>query len=142
MTPILILIIKIQKKGMRAISFAHYLGTATSPLFKSLNILNFKKLVIQRIALHMIKYTMGVVPHPITDLFALNNEIHNYNTRQTHDLQIHAGRGEIVYKLFSFHGVYIWNHISRKIPVDVSYACFKNLIKTYLLTNDILYRVR
>ena len=134
-------IIKIQKKGIRAISFAHYLD-ATSPLFKSLNILNFKKLVIQRIALLMFKYNMGVVPHPITDLFARNNERHNYNTRQTHDLQINTGRGEIVYKLFSFHGVHIWNHISRKIPVDVSYASFKNLIKTYLQTNDILYRVR
>ena len=82
---------------------------------------------------------MGVVPHPITDLFALNNERHNYNTRQTHDLQINAGRGEIVYKLFSFHGVHIWNHISRKNPVDVSYACFKNLTKTYLQTVLLLF---
>ena len=92
----------------------------------------------------MFKYNMDVVPHPITDLFALNNERHNYNTRQTHDLQINAGRGEIVHKLFSFHGVHIWNHISREISVDVSvsYACFKNLTKTYLQTNDILYRVR
>ena len=69
-----------------------------------------KKLGIQRIALLMFKYIMGVAPHPITDLFALNNERHNYNIRQTHDLQINAGRGEIVYKLFSFHGVHIWNH--------------------------------
>ena len=73
----------------------------------------------KRIALLMFKYNMGVVPHPITDLFALNNERYNYNTRQTHDLQINAGRGEIVYKLFSFHGVHIWNHISRKPPIDV-----------------------
>ena len=33
-------IIKIQKKGIRAISFAHYLDP-TSPLFRRLNILNF-----------------------------------------------------------------------------------------------------
>ena len=48
---------------------------------------------------------MGVVPRPITDL--LNNERHDYNTRQTLDLQINAGRGEIVYKLFSFHRVHL-----------------------------------
>ena len=36
---------------------------------------------------------MRAVPHPITDIFTLNNERHNYNTRQTHDLQINAGRG-------------------------------------------------
>ena len=54
-------IIKIQKKGIRAILFAHKID-AKSPLFKSLNILNFKKLVIQRIVLLMFKYNMGVVP--------------------------------------------------------------------------------
>ena len=46
---------------------------------------------------------MGILPHPITDLFALNRERHNYNTRQTGDLQINTGRGEIVYKIVSFH---------------------------------------
>ena len=92
----------------------------------------------------MFKYNMGILPHPINNLFALNSERQNYNTRQTHDLQINAGRGEIVYNLFSYHGVHnIWNHISKKNPIDVSYyACFKNLTKTYLQTNDILYRAR
>ena len=85
---------------------------------------------------------MGILPHPITDLFALNKERHNYNARQTDDLQINAGRSEIVYKFFSFHGVHIWNHISQKIQIDVSYACFKHLTKTYLQNNDILYRAR
>ena len=100
---------------MRALSFAHYLDP-TTPIFESLNILNFKKLVTQRIALLMFKYNMGVLPHPITDLFALNKERHNYNTRQTDDLLINTGRSEIVQKLFSFHGVHniIWNHISQK----------------------------
>ena len=68
----------------------------------------------------MFKYNMGVVPHTITDLFALNNERHNYNTRPTHDLKINAGRGEIVYKLFSFHGVhnnYMESCIQKKIKL-------------------------
>ena len=63
----------------------------------------------------MFKYNMGILPHPINNLFALNSERHNYKTRQTHDLQINAGRGGgIVYKLFSYHGVHIWYHISIK----------------------------
>ena len=46
-------IIKINKKGIRAISFAHYLDE-TSPLFKRLkNFLTLKKFVIKRIALLM-----------------------------------------------------------------------------------------
>ena len=73
----------------------------------------------------MFKYNMGILPHPITDLFALNSEKRNYNTRQTHDLQINTGRSEIVYKLFSYHGVHIWNHIYKQIPIDVAHACLK-----------------
>ena len=86
----------------------------------------------------MFKYDKGVLPQPINNLFSVNNERHNYNTRHNHDLQINTGNGEIVYKLVSFHGVHIWNHISKKIPIDVSYACFKNLAKCYLKNNDIL----
>ena len=85
---------------------------------------------------------MGILPHHITDLFTLKKERHNYNTRQTDVLQINAGRGEIVYNLFSFHGVHIWNHISQKNPINVSYACFKHLTKSYLQNHAILYRAR
>ena len=48
----------------------------------------------------MFKYNMAMLPHPLTDLFALNKERHNYNARQTDDLQINAGRGKLVYKFF------------------------------------------
>ena len=60
------------------------------------------------------RYCKGVLPLLITNLFALNNERHNYNTRPNHNLQINTGNGEIVYKRFSFHGVQIWNHIFKK----------------------------
>ena len=50
---------------------------------------------------------MGILPRPITDLFALNKERHNCNTRQTDDLQLNTGRGEIVNKRVTFHGVHI-----------------------------------
>ena len=72
---------------------------------------------------------MGILPHPINNLFVLNSERLYYNTKQTHDLQINAGRGGIVYKLFSYHSVHIWNYISKNNPIDVSYACFNNLTK-------------
>ena len=67
-----------------------------SPLFKRLNILNFRKLVIQRIALLMFKYDKGVLPQPINNIFSVNNERHNYNSKHNHDLQINTGNGEIV----------------------------------------------
>ena len=82
----------------------------------------------------------GIVPTSIAKLFELNNLHHHYyNTRQNRNLHIQIGNRESVYKLFSFHGINIWNHLSSKISTDVSYACFKNLVKSYLQQNDILY---
>ena len=55
----------------------------TEPLFKELEILSFKKLVIQRIILMMFKYSLGIVPKPITLLFTRSDEIHHHNTRHS-----------------------------------------------------------
>ena len=49
-------LIKLQKKVIRIITFSPYL-THIEPLFKELNILPFPKVVIQRIALQMFKFT-------------------------------------------------------------------------------------
>ena len=78
---------------------------STAPIFHNLTILNFKKLVTQRIALLMFKYNTSSLPVPISNLFSINR--HNYYTRHINDLQLNTGRGENVYKLFSFHGVRI-----------------------------------
>ena len=60
----------------------------------------------------MFKYKKGVLPLSITNLFALNNERHNYNIRNNHDLQINTGNGELVYNIVIIY-------INR---IDVSYA--------------------
>ena len=109
-------LIKIQKKGIRAVTFSHHLDS-TAPLFHNLNILNFKKLVTQRIALLMFKYHIGSLPVPISNLFSINSNRHNYYTRQINDLQLNTGRGENVYKLFSFHGVRIGTTFQRKFKL-------------------------
>ena len=59
------------KKSIRVISFSHHRDT-TAPLFQNLNILNFKKLVTQRIALLMFKYHKGMLPDPINNLVSLS----------------------------------------------------------------------
>ena len=133
-------LIKLQKKSVRIITFSHYLEHSV-PLFKQLDILNFKALVTQRISLLMYKIHMGNVPLPICNLFIINNLHHNYNTRQKNDLYTQIRKKENSYKLFSFHGINIWNHISKKIPIDVSYACFKIVSKRYLQLNIIPYRI-
>ena len=144
-------IIKIQKKVVRTITFSHYLAH-TEPIFDTLNILNFSNLVVHRIGLMMFKYSKDLVPLPIVELFTRNYEFHNHYTRQSQSperrkinrntlLVTAVGRNEAIYKTFTFHGIRIWNYISTKISVDVSYASFKHSSKLLIQNNSIPDRI-
>ena len=56
------------------------------PLFRQLNILNFRKLVIHRIAILMFKYNIGKIPQPTMQLFIQNTDVQNHNTRSKESL--------------------------------------------------------
>ena len=129
-------IIKIQKRCVRIITYSDYLSSS-EPIFQTLNILNFRKLVVQRISLLMFKIYKSDVPKPINILFRKNNTYHSYNTRRNDNLHTPVGRTEAIYKTFSFYGVHIWNHISSNIQIDVSYTSFKCIVKTYIQNNNI-----
>ena len=100
-------IIKIQKRAIRRITFSSYLSPS-EPIFQSLNILNFRKLVIQRVSLLMFKISKRDVPKLLHALFRINNSYHNYQTRRS-DESIHVpiGRTEAIYKTFSYFGAHI-----------------------------------
>ena len=124
-------IIKIQKRFVRTITFSHYLAH-TVPIFDALNILNFNNLVVHRICLMMFKYSKDLVPLPMVELFTKNYELHNHYTRQSQSLHTAVGRNEAIYKTFTFHGIRIWNYVSTKVSVDVSYASFKHSSKLFI----------
>ena len=65
-------ITKIKKRCVRIITFSDYLSPS-EPIFQTLNILNFRKLVVQRISLLMFKMYNSDVPKPIYILFRTNN---------------------------------------------------------------------
>ena len=60
----------------------------------------------------MLKYDKGGLPHSINNLFALNNERHNYNTRHNHDLKINTGNEELFINVLVFM-VYTYGIIYR-----------------------------
>ena len=114
----------------------------TEPLFRQLDILNFRKLVLHRIALLMFKYNIGKLPQPTMQLFIRNTEIHNHNTRLKESLHVLKGRTERTYINVSFHGVHIWNILSQHVQTNISYASFKHVSKLFINTHDINYRLR
>ena len=62
-------LLKLQKKCLKIITFSSYLKY-TEPIFKNLEILNFQKLVIHRIAMLMFKNSKQMVPKAVRMLFA------------------------------------------------------------------------
>ena len=79
-------LIKIQKKIIRAITFSEF-SAPSEPLFLRSNILNFDKLVFQRICLMMFKHHIDDIPKPISDLFQTNDNYHSYSTRNSQALR-------------------------------------------------------
>ena len=123
-------IIKIQKRAIRTITYSSYLSPS-EPIFQSLNILNFRKLVIQRVSLLMFKISKCDVPKPLHALFRTNNSYHNYQTRRSESVHVP-----------SYFGAHIWNHISNNISTNVSYSSFKHLLKFYIQNNShVIYRL-
>ena len=118
------------------ITFSLHFLDHTPPIFKQIDILSFKKLVLQRISLLIFKRHIGITALPINHLFIVNTTRHAYYTRQINSLQTEIGNNDKVYKRFSFHGIHKWHHISRKSTTDVSYACFKNIKNVYTMEND------
>ena len=134
-------IIKIQKRAIRTITLSSYLS-ASEPIFQSLNILNFRKLVIQRVSLLMSKISKCDVPKPLYALFRINNSYHNYQTRRSESIHVPIGRTEAIYQTFSYFGAQIWNHISNNISTNVSYSSIKHLVKFYIQNNShVIYRL-
>ena len=83
----------------------------------------------------MFKFSKHMLPAPVMSLFRINSEYHDHYTRQSNYIHTPIGGNEAVYKTFKFHATRIWNHISVKLSTDVSYACFKHLVKNYVQHN-------
>ena len=90
----------------------------------------------------MFKFLSNNLPSLIRTIFIRNNEIHNYNTRNRTTLHVPIGTTETIYVTFRFHGIYIWNLISERIPTDVSYSCFKHILNRHIPTPEHNYRLR
>ena len=76
-----------QKKIVRLITFSSYLAH-TQPIFIDLLILPLDKLIFHRIGIMMFKYSKGVLPGVMDNLYLKNNEVHSYYTRSSDLLRI------------------------------------------------------
>ena len=79
----------IQKKIVRAISFADY-SAPTKPLFKQLNILRFNDLFKAQIASLMWDFDNDNLPDNLNSLFTRRTEVHSRNLRNTQNNRLYT----------------------------------------------------
>ena len=124
----------LQNKIIRIINFAHYKASA-NPIYIQLDILPFYKVIIQRVAIVMYKFTHNMLPEAMSELYCKNNEIHTYNTRQTALLHVPSGTHT---RNFCYRSVLIWNELtSRGVDHNVSLLIYKRKLKSFLQNNHL-----
>ena len=127
-------LLKLQNKILRIITYTVN-HVNKDELYYNTGILPLKILVKHRIGLLMHK-----LAKPLQNLYQCNKNVHHHFTRQTNQFHSMKGNNEFIYRTFAFQSVYIWNTVIQNININVSYAHFKHLLKTFLLANDISFR--
>ena len=73
------------------------------------------------------------------NLFQIYSKLTTIITVIVHEaLRTTIGKSEAIYQTFTYIGSLAWNYISSKIPIDVSYICFKNIAKLHIQANNLL----
>ena len=78
----------------------------------------------------MFKFSCNILPDPIAKLYSKNKYYHSHNTRNNNHLKVPTGTEN-----FTSNSARIWNTISTKIDVNVTFVKFKANLKLYLLNN-------
>ena len=130
----LLSLLKLQKCALRLITSSPR-RTESAPLFESLKILSVFQVYLLKLSIFMFKYANDYVPDCIKDLFCINSEIHNYNTRQCDKLHMPKSNLSVMLHCWRSRCVKMWNVISDVIEFHCSICCFKRNLKKYLIDN-------
>ena len=108
-------------------------------LFINLEILPLDKLIMNRIAIMMYKYTNDMLPSVMHELYKKNNEIHTYDTRNKDLFRIDRAQKRLNIYVNSYSNISarLWNALMPKLNTNVSLPKFKSLLKQLLLFNTI-----
>ena len=87
----------------------------TKPIFKLLNILAFRQLYVYSIQMFMYKYSSGLLPSFVYNMFKLNQDVHSYNTRQSTQIHIFMATLEIRLHSVRIKGAIIWNYFNTRL---------------------------
>ena len=84
----------------------------------------------------VLKCNIGVLPSPGSAPFQYNSVIQTHNNRSSLFIYTPIGSSEdtptCTYRTLCYRGTCTWKYIYKNVSTDVSYVCFKYLVKTHI----------
>jgi len=124
-----------QKRAIRIINNSEY-NAHTDPIFRKFNILKFEDIIKCETLKMMYKAVNHSLPLAINERFILNKEIHNYDTRQTHDIHIAKTTKRVTYNSIIYQGPDMWSELPRELKNITTFNSFKINLKNYIIKNS------
>ena len=130
-------LVKLQKRAIRTICNVNYL-TPSAPLFKELNVFNFRELYIYNVQLFCYKHNNHLLPDIFRHFFTFNNSTHTHLTRHRHNFRVPLSRTNITAKNIRCTGVHVNNYFSNYLTETCTYDTYKLRIKRYMRKVNVL----
>ena len=126
-------IVILQKRAVRIVNYSTY-DANTGPIFKKLELLKLHDIHLFQLGFFMFSFKNSTLPSKFNNLFFMNSQIHNYNTRSAHSFHLPLCRTNT--RLFSiyFQGPKFYNSFNSVITGSSSSASFKRKLKEILLS--------
>ena len=121
----------LQKKAIRIVCHATW-NAPSSPLFKKLHTLKFHDINKLQTGCLMYKLMNGIIPDLFNYNFIFNNQVHNYNTRQSKNLHEIRCKSSTRKNTIRYLGPTLWNSLPILLKTKTSIFCFSSSYKKLL----------
>jgi len=128
-------LIIIHKKIIRILSGSQNFHEPTTPLFKSLSLLNIPEIFTLSVTTQIFKATNGTSCHMLKNIIDHNQTVTRDNMRSTYSHNLVKAKYRLTKsrRSISYKGVALWNKLPTDLKLSTSLSSFRKNIKLFLL---------
>ena len=118
-------------KSVSSSTHSSYLSSS-KPLFINTNILPINEFISLETAMFMFKLQNNMLPEVFSNYFTMNYCIHNYNTRNAHNIHPPFNRIALTQSSIFHKGSVLWNNLPISLKNSRTIYQFKRQCRQYL----------
>jgi len=118
---------RLQKKALKIITHSPP-RTHTYSLFNKFKILNIFNIYKYQVSCFVFLHMQNLLPSPLSSLFVLNSDCHQYLTRQKDNLHLHTHKYSFSLRV---QGTQIWNDIPLSLRNSLTLSSYKHKLRDY-----------